>query len=402
MRCAELESVSLHDLVRVRVLVIVHVWRRGHESSQYVAQKMADALLAHEKAGDYSAAMAGAPFAALLTRQLRDVSHDMHLEVVYSRTPLPERPTGPSPERTARYRAALEQQNCTLEKAGTPNCSKRYAGVLSAAPSIGPKSGDFPSASEGSQINIDSTACPRACVGRSWGTSLAARTTVARTAGPCPAVCGFQRAGHGPTVRAQTARPSALPRFLESLVAARTSACATKTPAMFGENSPLLEDFEYSVQNPARQPLAHRYRHDSIEPRIFGRGRLEERRGPQIVFGWRDGLPAGDPRVHVRWAVPYTAIRHENDRAVIRAKQQSDILLSGSIRANEQKIGARVREYFPTKTLPREMASRHGENAAFARGRRAQFNGGMQLDGQIKQMSGFQLAHFSSVFLRAQ
>jgi len=81
-----------------------------------VAQKMADVLLAHEKSGDDEAVTDGEAFAALLTRQLRDASHDLHLEVVYSRDPLPDRPPGPTPEGFARYRAALEQQNCTLEK----------------------------------------------------------------------------------------------------------------------------------------------------------------------------------------------------------------------------------------------------------------------------------------------
>ncbi len=81
-----------------------------------VAQKIAEAVLAHEKAGDYDAMTDGTAFAALLTRQLRDVSHDMHLEVVYSRTPLPARPTGPTLERLARYRKAMEQNNCTFEK----------------------------------------------------------------------------------------------------------------------------------------------------------------------------------------------------------------------------------------------------------------------------------------------
>jgi hypothetical protein len=84
-----------------------------------VAQKMADALLAHEKSGDYDAVTDSAAFAALLTRQLRDVSHDMHLAVVYSRTPLPEHSTGPTPERFAFYRKAMEEHNCTFEKVET-------------------------------------------------------------------------------------------------------------------------------------------------------------------------------------------------------------------------------------------------------------------------------------------
>src|SRR5437763_407177 len=48
--------------------------------------------------------------------QLRDLSQDMHLGVVYSEAPLPERPRAPTPESLARYRQAMEQENCTFEK----------------------------------------------------------------------------------------------------------------------------------------------------------------------------------------------------------------------------------------------------------------------------------------------
>jgi hypothetical protein len=81
-----------------------------------VAQKMADALRTHEKRGDDDATTDGEAFADLLTMQMRDVSHDMHLELVYSRSPLPQPRTEPTPEDLARYRAAMNQENCTFEK----------------------------------------------------------------------------------------------------------------------------------------------------------------------------------------------------------------------------------------------------------------------------------------------
>jgi len=81
-----------------------------------VAQKMADALVAHEKRGDDDAMTDGKTFARQLTIQMRDVSHDMHLELVYSQDPLPRQPTGQTPEDIARYREAMEQKNCTFEK----------------------------------------------------------------------------------------------------------------------------------------------------------------------------------------------------------------------------------------------------------------------------------------------
>ena len=54
--------------------------------------------------------------AALLTKQLREQSHDLNLEVIYSKKILPNSPPMPAPERLARYKAAMERQNCTFEK----------------------------------------------------------------------------------------------------------------------------------------------------------------------------------------------------------------------------------------------------------------------------------------------
>lgn len=48
-----------------------------------VAAKMAAALRAHAKAGDYDAITDGADFAAVLTTHLREVSRDKHLRILY-------------------------------------------------------------------------------------------------------------------------------------------------------------------------------------------------------------------------------------------------------------------------------------------------------------------------------
>jgi C-terminal processing protease CtpA/Prc len=77
---------------------------------------MVNALSAHAKAGDDDAAAGGAAFAALLTSQMRGVSGDMHLEVVYSHARLPEVPVQPTPEARARYRKELERDNCAFRK----------------------------------------------------------------------------------------------------------------------------------------------------------------------------------------------------------------------------------------------------------------------------------------------
>ena len=80
------------------------------------AQKMAEALLAHEKSGDYEAITDGAVLATLVTRQMREVSPDRHVTLDYSETPLPQQRMEPTPEDLARYREAMRQQNCTFEK----------------------------------------------------------------------------------------------------------------------------------------------------------------------------------------------------------------------------------------------------------------------------------------------
>lgn len=112
----DVERVKLDAAQRRRVIDAAVANLKRHYIDPAVAAKIADTLLAPEKAADKDAITDGAAFAALLTRQLRDIAHDMHLEVVYSRNPLPDSSTGPSPERLARYRKAMEENHCTFEK----------------------------------------------------------------------------------------------------------------------------------------------------------------------------------------------------------------------------------------------------------------------------------------------
>jgi hypothetical protein len=81
------------------------------------AQKMEEALRAHQESGDYEGVTDGGAFAALLTEHLQAVSHDKHLHVGYSLFKLPpEQTAGPSPEQEARYRKQMERINCGFEK----------------------------------------------------------------------------------------------------------------------------------------------------------------------------------------------------------------------------------------------------------------------------------------------
>ena len=68
---------------RQRIFDAVIANLKQHYFDPAVAQQMAEALVAHVRRGDDAAATDQA-FAALLTTQLRDVSHDPHLEAIYS------------------------------------------------------------------------------------------------------------------------------------------------------------------------------------------------------------------------------------------------------------------------------------------------------------------------------
>ena len=83
-----------------------------------VGQKMADALLMHEHRGDDDAETDGQMFASLLTMQMREVSHDKHLRMVFQ----PEgsiTSLGPSAAEQARYRNDMRRGNCTFKKVTT-------------------------------------------------------------------------------------------------------------------------------------------------------------------------------------------------------------------------------------------------------------------------------------------
>src|SRR6267143_6739273 len=110
------EVFKMDAVERRRVIDAAVVILRKYYVERQNAQKMADALLAHEKRGDDDNVTDGDAFAALLTRQMRDVSPDRHLTLDYSQDPLPEHPAGETPEALARYSAAMKQLNCTFEK----------------------------------------------------------------------------------------------------------------------------------------------------------------------------------------------------------------------------------------------------------------------------------------------
>jgi hypothetical protein len=115
-RATALASTSLDAAERHRVIGSAAAALREHYVYRGDAQRMAESLLAHEKRGDDDAATDGGTFAALLTRQMREVRADRHLSLDYFPDPLPPQPTAITSEPDPRYREIMKQQNCTFEK----------------------------------------------------------------------------------------------------------------------------------------------------------------------------------------------------------------------------------------------------------------------------------------------
>jgi hypothetical protein len=97
---------------RQRVLDAVIDNLQQHYFDPDVAHRTVAALLSHERNGDYATAANDEAFAALLTRQMRDVSHDLHLELIYMAKPVPQS----SPEQFQRMLDDLKKDNCKFGK----------------------------------------------------------------------------------------------------------------------------------------------------------------------------------------------------------------------------------------------------------------------------------------------
>jgi len=101
---------------RDRVVEAAATNLKEHYFDRGAAQRMAEALLSHERNGDYNTTTDGPAFADLLTKQIRELSQDLHLMVVWSAEPFPAGPPAPPPGAIERYHEALRQNNCTFEK----------------------------------------------------------------------------------------------------------------------------------------------------------------------------------------------------------------------------------------------------------------------------------------------
>lgn len=83
-----------------------------------VAREMVRRLETQLEQGQYGAYTNGLEFARRLTQDLRDVSRDKHLRVIYSATPmsLTERPEEPTPEQRAEFLDRQRMENAGLDK----------------------------------------------------------------------------------------------------------------------------------------------------------------------------------------------------------------------------------------------------------------------------------------------
>ena len=107
------------DAERQRVIDAAIANLRKYYVDRQAADAIANALGAHARAGDYQRLPDDEAFAALVTRQMREISQDLHLELIYSQEPLPTQPRAPTAEDQARYRQNMLARNCMFEKIET-------------------------------------------------------------------------------------------------------------------------------------------------------------------------------------------------------------------------------------------------------------------------------------------
>jgi hypothetical protein len=108
---------TLDAAMRHQVIEEIAANLQNHYFHAAMAKKMAAALQANERTGAYNTITDSSDLATLLTRQLRETSQDLHLEVLFSERPLPNGPPAPpSVEAQERYKADMLRQNCTFEQ----------------------------------------------------------------------------------------------------------------------------------------------------------------------------------------------------------------------------------------------------------------------------------------------
>jgi hypothetical protein len=80
------------------------------------AKKMEEDVRTRQERGEYNSITNGDSFAAKLTKDFQEVSHDKHLRVNFSPVALPAGPPGANPDGQAQYRKQMERINCGFVK----------------------------------------------------------------------------------------------------------------------------------------------------------------------------------------------------------------------------------------------------------------------------------------------
>jgi hypothetical protein len=114
---AKFEAVTLDGASRLRIVERLATILNESYVFPDTAAKMATALRSNEKRGAYQGITDGEAFAARLTDELRNVSHDRHLEVRFSFVVQPQSEFEHPLADSAAQRLQLASRNCGFEKA---------------------------------------------------------------------------------------------------------------------------------------------------------------------------------------------------------------------------------------------------------------------------------------------
>jgi Peptidase family S41 len=106
-----LDAASRHRIIANSIASI-----KQHHIDHLEAQEAANALLAHERKGDYDGATNTEEFARLATKQMREATGSNKLVLLYSTHEIPERTPGSSPPLPAAYGDEMQRVNCTFER----------------------------------------------------------------------------------------------------------------------------------------------------------------------------------------------------------------------------------------------------------------------------------------------
>src|SRR5258708_25577009 len=86
--------------------------------------------------------------------------------------------------------------------------------------------------------------------------------------------------------------------------------------------------------------MAERDRDGAVEPAVFLRRRLEDRRGAEVILRRVDRVAPVEALDHRSWSVAEAAIGHADEVPVIGLEGEADIELQGAIGPRQDPVGA--------------------------------------------------------------